>query len=90
MGLELIPAACVFFFNFFQIATKNNWKLISDPAEIANLCTEVIKNNPKLVEQYQKGKTKLLFALAGDIAKQTDNRINMEMVVDALKKMLKK
>jgi aspartyl-tRNA(Asn)/glutamyl-tRNA(Gln) amidotransferase subunit B len=48
----------------------------------------VIQKNPKLVAQYRKGKSKLLFALAGDIAKQTDNRVDMELVVDVLKKML--
>jgi aspartyl-tRNA(Asn)/glutamyl-tRNA(Gln) amidotransferase subunit B len=57
--------------------------------EIDKLCTEVIAKNPKLVAQYRKGKSKLLFALAGDIAKQTDNRVDMELVVDVLKKLLK-
>jgi aspartyl-tRNA(Asn)/glutamyl-tRNA(Gln) amidotransferase subunit B len=48
----------------------------------------MIQNNPKMVKQYRAGKTKFLLAMAGEIAKKTDNRINMVKVMEILKKKL--
>lgn len=39
---------------------------------------------------YKNGKTKLLFALAGEIAKKSEKQANMSMVIQVLTEMLKK
>lgn len=57
--------------------------------EIEKLCKECILKNPKAVNQYKKGKKKVLFAIAGDIAKLSNQRANMELVVKILEKLLK-
>lgn len=72
-----------------QITKEKNWEQINDPQEIEELCRECVKNNPKVVEQFKKGKEKLLYALVGDVAKKTDQRANMAMVVEKLQQMLK-
>lgn len=73
-----------------EIANEKGWKQITDEAVIKQICSEVIDSNPKMVRQYQEGKAKVLFAIAGEIAKKTENKINMAKVVDILKEMLQK
>lgn len=75
---------------FFQIANLKGWKQIRNIEEIAKLCVIAMENNPRMVENYKKGKTKVLYALAGEVAKHSDQKANMAMVVDALTELLKK
>jgi Asp-tRNA(Asn)/Glu-tRNA(Gln) amidotransferase B subunit len=42
-----------------------------------------------MFKQYKAGKSKLLFAIAGEIKIKTNNRINMAKVMDILKELLK-
>jgi aspartyl-tRNA(Asn)/glutamyl-tRNA(Gln) amidotransferase subunit B len=74
-----------------EIAGENDWKQISDDAEIIKFCNIVLdsENGRKLVQQYKSGKIKVLFAIAGEINKKSNNRINMAKVTDMLKDMLK-
>ncbi|XP_058812052.1 glutamyl-tRNA(Gln) amidotransferase subunit B, mitochondrial [Topomyia yanbarensis] len=72
-----------------QIAARKDWLMITDPDRIQQLCQEAVKNNPKLVEKYRKGKEKMLYALAGQIAKDTEQKLDMAKAVDLLKKILK-
>jgi aspartyl-tRNA(Asn)/glutamyl-tRNA(Gln) amidotransferase subunit B len=69
---------------------KCGWTQITDPNEIERLCTAVIEQNPKLVEQFCAGKTKVLNSLVGKVAKITENRANMEAVVQVLTDKLRK
>ncbi|PSN35757.1 Glutamyl-tRNA(Gln) amidotransferase subunit B [Blattella germanica] len=62
---------------------------ITDSSEIDRLCTEIIEQNPKLVEQFLIGKSKVFNSLVGKVAKATNNRANMERVVDILSNKLK-
>ncbi|XP_050069501.1 glutamyl-tRNA(Gln) amidotransferase subunit B, mitochondrial [Anopheles maculipalpis] len=71
-----------------EIVTRNGWLLITDEAQIRRYCEEVIKSNPKLVEKYRKGKEKKLYALAGEMAKASEEKIDMARAVELLKKML--
>ncbi|XP_062565983.1 glutamyl-tRNA(Gln) amidotransferase subunit B, mitochondrial [Armigeres subalbatus] len=73
-----------------EIARANDWLMITDPNRIEALCRDVIEKNPKVVEKYRKGKEKMLYALAGEIAKATEQKVHMAKVVDLLKKMLNK
>lgn len=74
-----------------EISDEHNWKQISDINEIRKICNEVLSsdNGKKMVNQYKSGKSKVLFAIAGEINKKTDNRINMAKVMDFLNEVLK-
>lgn len=72
-----------------QIAIRRNWLMITDEDEIERLCRDVIQKNPKLVEKYRKGKEKMLYALAGEIANLTEQKADMARTVERLRRMLK-
>lgn len=72
-----------------DIATKNNWIQITDSDIIRKTCLEVMEANPKMVKHYRDGKVKVLYALAGQISKVTEQKANMTIVVDILKDLLK-
>lgn len=72
-----------------QIVKINNWLQIKDELEIKKLCEKILQENPKLVQQYVKGKTKVFNAILGKIATSSKNRANMEDVTNVLKQMLK-
>lgn len=75
-----------------QIADERNWKQITDDEEIRQICAKVLESEPgqKMVKAYKSGKTKVLLAIAGEINKSSDNRINMAKVMDILKEILAK
>ena len=75
-----------------EISEDKNWKQISDDAEITKLCRTLLESESgqKMAKAYKSGKTKVLFAMAGEIKKLSHNRINMEKTVDTLKKLLSK
>lgn len=74
------------------IATENDWKQISDDVEIRKICEEFLstEHGQKMYEQFKAGKSKVLFAMAGELKNKTNNRINMAKVMDMLKELLKK
>jgi aspartyl-tRNA(Asn)/glutamyl-tRNA(Gln) amidotransferase subunit B len=73
-----------------EIAVKNEWRQISDENTIRKICDEVLrtKEGQDMARQYRSGKTKILFAIAGEINSKTKNRINMAKVMDLLKEKL--
>lgn len=73
------------------IATENGWKQISDDSEIRKICEEFLstENGQKMYQQFKAGKSKILFAIAGELKSRTNNRINMAKVMDVLKELLK-
>lgn len=75
-----------------KIADEKNWKLISDDAEILKICEQVLQSDSgrKMVKAYKSGKTKVLLAIAGEINKKSDNRINMAKVMKLLQEQLSK
>uniref|UniRef100_A0A182R840 Glutamyl-tRNA(Gln) amidotransferase subunit B, mitochondrial n=1 Tax=Anopheles funestus TaxID=62324 RepID=A0A182R840_ANOFN len=72
-----------------EIVSTNRWFLITDEAQISQYCADVIKRRPKLVDKYRKGKEKMLYALAGEVAKDSEEKIDMARAVELLKEMLK-
>lgn len=72
-----------------EISTQNEWIQISDQNKINKLCIDALERNPKIVKLYRDGKHKVLFALAGEISKLTEEKANMELVVETLSRMLK-
>ncbi|XP_057772209.1 glutamyl-tRNA(Gln) amidotransferase subunit B, chloroplastic/mitochondrial [Salvia miltiorrhiza] len=49
---------------------------IADPSEIEKIVDKVLENNPKQLEQYRGGKTKLQGFFAGQIMKETKGKAN--------------
>ncbi|PNF26976.1 hypothetical protein B7P43_G12691 [Cryptotermes secundus] len=73
-----------------EVVEKYEWTQITNPSEIEKVCTAVIEQNPKLVEQFCSGKTKVFNSLVGKAAKITENRANMATVVQVLTAKLRK
>ncbi len=65
-----------------------NIEQISDSSELEAIVKQVIKDNPKPVEDYKKGKLPALQALVGKVMAQTKGKANPEIVQDLLKKQL--
>ncbi|XP_053683199.1 glutamyl-tRNA(Gln) amidotransferase subunit B, mitochondrial [Sabethes cyaneus] len=72
-----------------QIARRKDWLMITDLDQIESLCRRVIVQNPKIVDKYRKGKEKMLYALAGEVARAMEQKVDMAKAVTVLKKMLK-
>ncbi|KAG6393446.1 hypothetical protein SASPL_147688 [Salvia splendens] len=62
---DLVQASC---FTFLRN--------IADPSEIEKIVDKVLANNPKQLEQYRGGKTKLQGFFAGQIMKETKGKAN--------------
>ncbi|XP_034488326.1 glutamyl-tRNA(Gln) amidotransferase subunit B, mitochondrial [Drosophila innubila] len=73
-----------------QLVKLHNLQQICDLATIEAYCQQAIANQSKAVQQYQKGKSKALFAIVGEVAKLSTQKANMKIVVDCLEKLLKK
>jgi len=69
---------------------QHNLQQICDLTTIEAFCQQAIANQPKAVQQYQKGKSKALFAIVGEVAKLSAQKANMKIVVECLEKLLKK
>ena len=63
---------------------------ISDTGAIEKVVQEVIAANPKEVEAYRSGKTKLMGFFVGEVMKATRGQANPKAVNELLKKILEK
>ncbi|MCX6744031.1 MAG: Asp-tRNA(Asn)/Glu-tRNA(Gln) amidotransferase subunit GatB [Candidatus Parcubacteria bacterium] len=61
---------------------------ISDTKELENIIEQVIKENPKPVEDYKKGKEAALQAVVGKVMAISKGKANPEMVLQILKQKL--
>lgn len=52
---------------------------ISDSAELEKIIDEILASNPKELEQYRNGKTKLLGFFVGQVMKQTEGRADPKL-----------
>lgn len=71
-----------------SIVIKNDWKQILDDVAIEKVCSTILQNNQTLVKQFQKGKEKTFYALAGLVAKEMDGKINMGKATQILRTLL--
>lgn len=71
-----------------SVVEEKGWKLTSNEAEITKLCMDVLENNPKLVNQYKSGKTKVFKGLLGILSK--NNKIDMSVASKIMEGLLKK
>jgi len=72
-----------------EIVKEKGWVQILDTGEIERVIEKVIQANPKLVEDYQKGKEKVFGFLVGETMKETKGKANPKLVNDLLRKKLK-
>ena len=63
---------------------------ISDEGELVSIAQDIIRNNPKQVEQFKSGKEAVLMFFVGQVMKATKGRANPDAVQKILKEALKK
>jgi len=61
---------------------------VTDTAALEAACKAAVDANPKQVEQYRGGNTKLIGYFVGQVMKATGGKANPAMVNDILKKLL--
>jgi aspartyl-tRNA(Asn)/glutamyl-tRNA(Gln) amidotransferase subunit B len=71
-----------------QIVEEKGLVQITDTSAIDDVVAGVISRNPKEVEAYQNGKTKLLGFFVGQVMKETRGKANPKLVNEILKKKL--
>jgi aspartyl-tRNA(Asn)/glutamyl-tRNA(Gln) amidotransferase subunit B len=71
-----------------QIIKEKNLAQISDTNILNSQAEEVIKENPKSVQDYRGGKNNALMFLVGQVMKKTQGKANPKVVQEILKKLL--
>ena len=71
-----------------EIVDEKGLKQVTDQGEIEKVINEVIKDNPKMVQEYLGGKDKLLGFFVGQAMKKTKGKANPKMLNDILLKKL--
>jgi aspartyl-tRNA(Asn)/glutamyl-tRNA(Gln) amidotransferase subunit B len=71
-----------------QIVEKKGLVQITDTDAIDHVVADIISNNPKEVEAYKNGRTKLLGFFVGQVMKKTRGKANPKLVNELLKKKL--
>jgi aspartyl-tRNA(Asn)/glutamyl-tRNA(Gln) amidotransferase subunit B len=72
-----------------QYIESNNLTQMSDDSALAPMIDQIIVENPKQVEQYKAGKTKLIGFFVGQVMKQTGGKANPQQVNELLAAKLK-
>jgi len=71
-----------------DVIAESGLTQISNEKEIEIIVKEVIKNNPKPVEEYKKGKETAITFLVGQVMKASKGRANPSLATELLKKTL--
>ena len=61
---------------------------VSDASSLGVIIDKIILENPKQLDQYHSGKTKVLGFFVGQVMKETKGQANPKIVNDLLKKKL--
>ncbi len=72
-----------------DILEEKGLEQVSDEGEIGMIVDSVIKNNPKSVEDYNKGKGNAIMFLIGQAMKESKGKVNPKMAEEMLRKKLK-
>ena len=72
-----------------DVVAESGMTQISDEGELVKTIEEVIKNNPKQLEQYKGGKTAVIGFFVGQVMKATKGRANPGLANKLLTKALK-
>jgi aspartyl-tRNA(Asn)/glutamyl-tRNA(Gln) amidotransferase subunit B len=70
------------------IIENKGLRQISDSSAIEGIVRGVLENNPKQLEQYRNGQTKLLGFFVGQVMQATQGKANPKQVNELLRKML--
>ncbi len=73
-----------------KIVQEKGWVQILDEGKILEAIERVLKDHPKQVEDYQKGKEKIFGFFVGEVMKQTKGKANPKLVNELLKEKLKR
>ncbi len=71
-----------------QIVEEKGLKQITDPEQIREIVRKVIEGNPKEVQKYKEGNTKLMGFFVGQVMKATKGKANPQLVNKILQEML--
>jgi aspartyl-tRNA(Asn)/glutamyl-tRNA(Gln) amidotransferase subunit B len=71
------------------IDQEKGWVQILDKGEIERAIEKTIQGNPKLVDDYRKGREKLFGFFMGEVMKQTKGKANPKLLNELLKEKLK-
>jgi aspartyl-tRNA(Asn)/glutamyl-tRNA(Gln) amidotransferase subunit B len=71
-----------------EIIEEKNLSQVSDKEELALFISEVLKENPKSVQDFKAGKENALMFLVGQVMKKTKGKANPKIVQELLKKTL--
>ncbi len=71
-----------------KIVEEKGLVQVTDRGEISNVVDEVLAENPKQVEEYRAGKTKLLGFFVGQVMKKTQGKANPKLVNEILREKL--
>ncbi len=71
-----------------DVIAESGMTQISDETELKKIIQEIIKNNPKQVEQYKSGKTTIIGFFVGQVMKVTKGRANPGLANKLLKQAL--
>ena len=63
-------------------------KQISDASALEGIIDDVLKNNPKMIEEFKAGKQKAFNALVGQAMKATRGKANPKQVNEILSRKL--
>jgi len=72
-----------------DVVAESGLTQISDESELKKVIEEIIKNNPKQVEQFKAGKTAVLAFFVGQVMKATKGQANPQVLNELLKKALR-
>ncbi len=72
-----------------KIVQERGWFQILDEGRILEAIERVLREHPKQVEDYRKGKEKIFGFLVGEVMKQTKGKANPKMVNELLRKRVK-
>jgi aspartyl-tRNA(Asn)/glutamyl-tRNA(Gln) amidotransferase subunit B len=72
-----------------KIVRDKGWTQILDTGEIERAIKRAMEANPKLVEDYRKGKEKLFGFFVGEVMKETKGKANPKLLNELLRKKLK-
>lgn len=71
------------------IVEERGMTQISDREELENLVKEVVEENPKVVEDFRKGKEKAVGFLVGQVMRKTKGRANPQLVNELIMRRLR-
>ena len=72
-----------------KIVREKGWVQILDKGEIEKAIDKAIQGNPKLVDDYRKGKEKLFGFFVGEVMKETKGKANPKLLNELLKEKLR-